>query len=283
MKIIKPLTTLLVILSILFGISLYWRVIRVPIYNTYDAQKRYAEKRYSHISNTPTARIKLAWDWVLVAFDELYNQYPDEAYKDIDTLGKTGDAYFFSNRYDEALEYYKKELEVFKNTKLYKDYSEDGYNEQRIKNIESLNYRWLFKIYNLISNCYYGKSDYDKSEEALREFIALVDGPTKNMDIWQRYNLIGEAWKGIAGIYKRKKEYDKAIEIYNMLEREFPKVSIQVGLQEAKARTYKQMGDIEKAKQIYQRLIATYGSNSAYAINAMRALEQIDQPNSAAN
>jgi len=279
MKILKLLIIFFIIASIFFGISVYWRIIRIPIYDSYENQKAYAHKRYMHIYNTPTARIKIAWDWVLDAFDIVYKKFPDKAYDDIDTLGWTGDAYFFSNRYDDALKYYTKELDVFKATKLAPDYTKLGYNTQRIQNITSLNYKWLFKIYNLVSNCYYGKSEYDKSEATLREFINLADEPTKSLEIWQRYNLIGEAWKGIAGIYKRKKEYNKAIEIYDNLEKEFPKVSIQVGLQEAKARTYIQMGDVKKAKQIYEELINKYGKNSVYAINAMNALKQLQHEN----
>ena len=292
-KVLLIVTLILIVSTTAWHVSYYW----IPTLSNYGEQKKYAQKLYGKASETGQIAIfmpnvtagkivynlfyKPATKKALKANLFMLKKYPEKAIDDIDILEWTGDLYYKLERYDEALEIYKKQLDVFKRKYFNKQYylEKEGLTPLQAKTEE---YRYVVKIHRSIAACYNATKQYNKGLKEYEKILQMLP-ETKNLDKWDRGNIFKDTFITIGKMYKVIfKDYQKAIQAYERMKTELSnslffesQADIYIG------DTYLAMGDVEKAKEIYKTVVDKYkypGSTANYDV-AERRLKDLREGN----
>jgi tetratricopeptide (TPR) repeat protein len=102
----------------------------------------------------------------------------------------------------------------------------------------------------------------------MREFYQKL----YDRDSARRPDWAAAALYGIGVTYEAEKNWDKALEAYGMLSREYPKSYKAPEAMLASARVHEWMGDLEKARQIYENALTTY-PESEWRVKAEQRLQ----------
>lgn len=266
----------------------------VPDLHSYEAQKKYAGTLYSTAYESGAAGFfmptRFASGVVLHMFTipafkkslnaqlYLFKKYPKIANDDIDVLGRTGDLYRTLEKYDKALPMYERQLEVFKR-KYFKNltYPErEGLTDLQAKTEE---YKYLIKIRQSIAACYNGMKQYQKGLSEYKSILQMLP-ETSDLDKYVRQDMFRDIFVTISKIYKAIfKEYDLAIENYEEFKKTFPTPMHESMADVYIGDTYLAMGDVNKAKEIYQEVVNKYkypNSTGDYSI-AQRRLKELQE------
>ncbi len=268
------------IIVAIVGISLNMALSHVPRYRTYKEQKEYAktlfnkaQEREDIIFFAPTfgeavnaSFSRNAWKKSLRASLYLLKAYPKEALEDIDVLGRIGDSYFHIKKFNQAREWYEKELEVFK-AKYFKNktyWEREGLTDKQALTEEL---KYIVNIQESIALCYTAVGEYQKGIEAHEKTLQLLP-KVEDVTTYAREDIFRDVYVKIAKLYKVViKDYQKAFEVYEKMKKEFPDpfssslADIYIG------DTYLAMGNIEKAKEVYSATVNEYkypGSTASY-------------------
>jgi TolA-binding protein len=88
--------------------------------------------------------------------------------------------------------------------------------------------------------------------------------------VYPQHSLVDDVYYLKAKIYKQKKEYDKAIEMYNLVIDKFPDdIRADNSLYELADMYENQLSNKDKAKELYEKLYTKY-SNSVFATDARK-------------
>jgi tetratricopeptide (TPR) repeat protein len=264
----------------------------VPKYGTYKEQKDYAktlfnkaQEREDIIFFAPTlgkamnaSFSKNAWKRSLRANLYLTKVYPKEAIEDIDVLGRIGDSYFYLEKFNEAREWYENELAIFKK----KYFKNKGYWEREgltDKQALTEELKYLVNIQESIASCYTAVGEYKKGIEMHEATLGLMQD-ANDIDEYARENIFRRIFPKIGKLYKTVlKDYKKAFETYERMKNEFPKPFYVCEAEIYIGDTYLAMGNIEKAKEVYQAILDKYkypGSPANYgeADERLKALKE---------
>lgn len=262
----------------------------VPKYGTYNEQKDYAkslfnkaQEREDIIFFAPTfgeainaSFSKSAWKKSLRANLYLTKAYPKEALEDIDVLGRIGDSYFYLKKFNDAKGWYEKELEVFKK-KYFKNkayWERDGLTDKQALTEEL---RYLVNIQDSIASCCTAVGEYKKGIEMYEATLGLMQDAV-NIDEYQRENIFKQTFIKMGKVYKvALKDYKKAFEIYDRMMKAFPKPMYTCEAEIYIGDTYLAMGNIEKAKEIYQSVLDKYKGTSVNYGEASKRLKALKE------
>ena len=277
-----------IIIVLIIGLSM--ALSHMPKYGTYKEQKEYAknlfnkaQEREDIIFFAPTfgeainaSFSKNAWKKSWGANLYLTKAYPKEALEDIDVLGRIGDSYFYLKKFNEARVWYEKELEVF-NNKYFKNktyWERDGLTDKQALTEEL---RYLVNIQESIASCYTAVGGYKKGIEMHEATLGLMQY-NKDIDEFEREKIFRRTFVKIGKLYKTVlKDYAKAFEAYEQMKKEFPKPFYVCEAEIYIGDTYLAMGNIEKAKEVYQAVLDKYkGSSVNYgeAVKRLKALKE---------
>ncbi|GEM_PF-3959017 len=289
-KILITIVALLATVISVFMVSLIY----TPRFATYDEQKKYANEQYDAASNAGEAIFfyapniivgefsrlifkKPAWTRAAKSYERLFRMDGARAVEEADVWRGLGDSYWYLQKYDKALNAYRNELEGFKRKYFNKEYPEKaGVSRERIK-IEE--YAYVIRVQRAIAACYRDKKEYKKQ---LDEYLKILDylPDLKILDDHDEYRLFNETFQSIGKMYKIIfKDYDKAVETYQKMAKEFPFSIAECYAEIFIGDTYLAKGDIEKAKAIYNEVIKKYkypGSTAGYDTAESR-LREIDK------
>jgi len=264
----------------------------VPKYGTYKEQKEYAKALFNKAQGrediiffAPTfgeavnaSFSRNAWKKSLRANLYLTKAYPKEALEDIDVLGRIGDSFFHLKKFSEARNWYENELNVFKN----KYFKNKGYWEREgltDKQALTEEIRYLVNIQESIASCYTAVGEYRKGVEMHEATLRLMRDAV-GIDEHQRENIFKQTFVKIGKLYKTiLKDYTKAFDTYGEMKKEFPKPLYVCEAEIYIGDTYLAMGNIEKAKEVYQSVLDKYkypGSPTNYgeADKRLKALKE---------
>jgi len=272
---------------ILIGCMAVWHVVYywIPTFPTYSEQKKYAKELYGKTDETgqiaifmPTATAgkivyylfyRPATKKTLKANLLMLEKYPGDAKEDIDILGWTGDSYYRLQKYNNALEMYKRQLEVFKKKYFNKiNYPEkEGLTPLQAKTEE---YRYIVNVHRTIAACYNATKQYEKGLNEYEKILQLLP-ETKDLEKWDRESIFKDTFVSMGKLYKViLKDYQNALQIYERVKTEFSdsvffisQADIYIG------DVYLAMGDVKKAKEIYKAVVDKYkypGSTANYDV-----------------
>ena len=265
MKTIKFIIRLVIIVAVSFwAISsvayIFWS--RTPKFSTYEEQKNFGYGKHPEIMANDLAVILFhPWYWnsKLKSHLATAKHYSEEANSDIDVLRWTARCYWELDYTKKALEYYKRELDVFNKKYFKKEYPE----KTKLKpgeewRVERAEYLRIFKIHSNIASCYWRLGQPEKAIEEYQYIISHYSNmPTQNSSL-DRFDVIGKAYEKLGFIYKNLKEYDRSIEYFNKIINEFPRPSIQAWETLNIGDVYLAKGDKKKAKEIFKEIIEKY-------------------------
>ncbi len=118
--------------------------------------------------------------------------------------------------------------------------------------------------YTALASYWIENGDLDKAQSYLEEF------PQKQKDI-----LFYQAQNLLAQVHFKKKEYDKAIEIYRKIEEEDPEsYSLEVVLFH-RAEVHEEMGEMDEALALYRKLQEEY-SQTYYGFDASQKIRELE-------
>ena len=255
----------------------------VPEFNTYEDQAHYAFERYKYIEDySSRAKSKIDWQFALDGYIKLFEKYPAQANINVYDLNRIGSCYFEMKDYENAKKYFQKALQIILERHLGKDDLKPSDSEAQKKKVQSIDYKWIARLYRRIELCYLKTED---PQVAINEFKKIVNDYDYIFDEyeigwWDRYEVIGKAYENIAWIYYSKlKDYKKAFEAYEEIIRLFPnnhivypKITTYIG------DLYREMGDVEKAREKYREIIDRYGT-TINADPARRGLKLLESEN----
>ena len=266
-----------------YQISLSW----VPTLSSYEDQKKYAGSLYSKsneiggvasfMPSTPAVMmIKVffhnpAREKALQAHLFILRKHPQKASEDVDILERTGGLYRELRRFDKALNMHKSQLRVFEAKYFGKDYSEkEGLTLLQTKKEE---YKYVVNVHYAIAACYNGMKDYQQSVQEYEKIIRLL-GQTEDLDQWTREDIFMQTFLTLGKLHKVVfKDYEKAIQIYRMLEERLPYDYVISQAEVYIGDTYLAMNNIEQAKKIYWETAQKYkspGSRGDYSLAETR-------------
>lgn len=253
------------------GIGLSMVLSYMPKYSSYKEQKDYAKTMFSKaqeredmiffaptIGETINATFsKVSWKKSLLANLYLIKAYPKEAIEDIDVLGRIGDSYFYLKKFNEAREWYEKELNGFKK-KYFKNktyWEREGLTDKQALTEEL---RYHANIQESIASCYTAVGEYKKGIEMHEATLGLMQDAT-DLDEHQRESIFKQTFVKMGKLYKTVlKDYKRAFETYDRMMKAFPKPFYTCEAEIYIGDTYLAMGDAGKAKETYQAVLDKY-------------------------
>jgi len=269
-KVIIAIIALVVITSFAF-----WEIRQswIPDLGSYEAQKKYSGTLYNQAYETGTAGFfmptRAASGMVLHLFTipalkkslnahlYLFKKYPQIANDDIDVLGRAGDLYGTLEKFDKSLSMYQKQLEVFEK-KYFRSltYPErEGLTDLQAKTEE---YKYIIKIHQSIAGAYNSLKQYEKGLEEYKKILQFLP-ETRDLDKYVRQDIFRDIFVSVGKMYKVIfKEYQLAIKNYDELKTTFPTPMHESIADVYIGDTYLAMGDIGKAKEIYQKVVDKY-------------------------
>jgi len=286
MKKIAIVCSIIVVLTVGLNMALSY----MPKYSTYKEQKEYAKSLFNKAQEredvmffAPTfgeainaSFSKNAWKKSSRANLYLTKAYPKEALEDIDVLGRIGDSYFYLKKFNEARGWYEKELEAF-NNKYFKNktyWERDGLTDKQALNEEL---RYLVNIQESIASCYTAAGEYKKGIEMHEATLGLMQD-NKDIDEFEREKIFRRIFVKIGKLYKTVlKDYAKAFKAYEQMKKEFPKPFYVCEAEIYIGDTYLAMGNIEKAKEVYQAVLDKYKGSSVNYGEAAKRLKALKE------
>jgi len=264
----------IIIVAIIILAIVSWQIASswIPRFPTYEQQKQYTKGLTKKADEFEQVAASMPAKWAMYFVKDIFyipaikkalnanlymlKKYPQRGLTDVDILGDLGYEYRALEKYNKAIEMHQRQLEVFKNKYLNKEYPEkEGLTQLQAKTEE---YKYVASVHRKIAACYNAIKQYDKG---LREYERVLEllPETKNLDKFERDRIFRDTFVTIGKMHKVIfKNYQRAIEIYKRMKEEFPSA---IATSEADifiGDTYLAMGDVKKAKEEYQNVIDTY-------------------------
>lgn len=248
------------IAGVLLGILLLFHTISYGVYlvkspvprlGSYEAQRELANERYQWVygyrhplSPMPYQLLWLGSKSALKAHERLMEWHPEESRGDVNVMERVADLYNWIGQGEKGLEYYQRQLEIFKEKHFLKDF--------KTASKPLTHYQFLTRIRWDIAAQYV---ELDRYEEAVDEYQRLLDetaGMPEGQTWVDRYEIIGRTLEKQAEVYyKHLKQYEKAIANYERVQELFPKP-----LAISRSKIY--IGDVYLAKGDKTKAVETY-------------------------
>lgn len=145
--------------------------------------------------------------------------------------------------------------------------SEIDENPEKIGELEKLADKGKFSrlAYLALASYWVEKGDSDKAEESLQE---IAKGK-KDIFYYQAQDLLAQ-------IHMKRKDFDKALEIYKKIEEEKPKEYAMDAVFFRQAEALEQKGDIEEALALYKKIQEEY-PQTYFGYDAAQRIEKLEQ------
>lgn len=266
---LKKIAIILGVIAIIIALLKFF-ISHVPDFKDYDKQKEYAYKMHV-AANKP-------YEWYLGAMLKEYlknaigedswikslnahlfviQKYNDRAMEDTEVLGRTANSYLLCANYTKAIEFYERQLKIFKDKYFKKSYTEKMAKPKQLqKLVEIEEYRYVVDILYDMARCYRAKRQYEKALEKFDEILTLLP-ETEGWDVSTRYKVFENAFRGRGVLLiLRLKDFEKAMDNYEILKNVFSNDSLYYSWAIiSQGDVYLAMGDIEKAKEKYNNVL----------------------------
>lgn len=250
----------------------------IPRLGNYETQKEWAHQVHDKVARASEILApRFYWNWPLRAYQDLLKRYPERAIQDENIWAGMGTCYMFLGEFNEAVESYQHQLNLFKTQYYGKDYPQKR--EIGVLKTELEEIKWITNIHNNIANSYLAMKQPVKAIEEYNAVIKEFDPKLQKYSEWEQYKVIGDHYEKIASIYANElHDYPKAIELYESVYRIFSKEPlVRSRSKTAIADCYIAMGDLEKGKTLYRAIIEEYPDpKMGYAWTAKKHLKRVE-------